>query len=90
MINLAINIRNPYSNRFENIKCWSGDTPIKNKFWEVQIYKSSDVLDFGLNISHRQSHAGIRLCLGLFGYNIEVQIYDNRHWDTEKDQWEIY
>jgi hypothetical protein len=90
MINLNFNIRNPYSNRFENIKCWTGSTFVKNKYWELQIYKSADILDVGLTATHRQSHAGIRLSFGLLGYNVEAQFYDNRHWNSEENQWEIY
>jgi hypothetical protein len=90
MINLQLNIRNPWSNRFQNIKCWHGRTPIKNKYWELQIYKSSDVLDLNINITHRQSHAGIRIGFGILGFNTEFQIYDNRHWSDKLQSWEFY
>lgn len=90
MINLQINIRNPWSNRFVNIGCWHGNTVIKHKFWELQFYKSSDVFDMFVRLTHRQSHAGIHLGLGLFGYNAEFQIYDSRHWNENTGRWEIY
>lgn len=90
MISLHINIRNPWSNRFSNIKSWNGSTIMKNKFWEIQIYKSSDIVDFCVQLTHRQSHAGVFLGLGIFGYNLELQIYDIRHWNQNNQQWEIY
>ncbi len=90
MIYLQFNIRNPWSDRFENIKCWHGSTFIKNKFWELQLYKSSDIVDFFARVTHRQDHAGFHLGLGIFGINLEFQLYDSRHWDNEKNQWQDY
>lgn len=90
MINLQINFRNPWRDRFANIQVWHGSTIIKNKFWELQIYKSSDIFDMFVRLTHRQSHAGIHLGLGLFGYNIEFQIYDARHWNKNTENWETY
>lgn len=89
MINLQINIRNPLSDRFTNIKCWSGQV-VAHKFWEIQLYKSSDILDIFVRLTTRQSHAGVHIGFGLFGYNAEFQIYDSRHWNQNLQQWENY
>lgn len=89
MINLQANIRIPGCDRFENIFCWHGSTIFQNKFWELQCYKSADILDIFLRITHRQDHAGLHIGLGLFGFNLEFQIYDNRHWDKETNSWII-
>lgn len=35
-------------------------------------------------------HAGFSLTLGLFGKEFLFQIYDHRHWNYDKDQWEEY
>jgi hypothetical protein len=43
-----------------------------------------------LNWTIRQSHAGLDLELGLFGYNIHFKFYDSRHWDFEKVRYEDY
>jgi hypothetical protein len=32
----------------------------------------------------RRDHAGLRVEIGLLGYDFEFQIYDVRHWDDEK------
>ena len=91
MINLQINLRIPGSDRFKNIKCCQGSMPfLKNKFWEIQIYQSADILDLFIRITHKQDHAGIHLGLGLLGFNIEFQIYDNRHWNKNINDWSQY
>ena len=90
MINLHLTIRNPFSDRFQNIKCWAGGTWLKHKSWEVQIMKTADIVCIGINITHRQDHAGIQFSLGLIGYNIDINLYDNRHWDHESKQWTNY
>ena len=87
MINLKFTIENPWWTRFESIKCWHGSTPFKNKFWEVQVMKSDDIIAFDLRITHRCDHAGPDLWLGLLGYAVNAKIYDSRHWDN--DQWYI-
>jgi hypothetical protein len=89
MINLQFNIRVPGSDRFRNIVCWSGSTPFKNKFWEVQCYKSADIIDLFLRITAKQDHAGIHAGIGFIGFNIEIQIYDSRHWDKEIKSWKM-
>ena len=90
MINLKFNITNPWWNRFANIKCWAGKTPFENKFWEIQVMKSDDVVAFDLRISARTDHAGIDLWVGLIGYAVNLQFYDTRHWDTATEDWQVY
>lgn len=80
MINFNFNIRVPGVNRFRNICCYAGSLPIPFKFWELQVYFSADIIDVGIDITARQSHSGIRLCLGLLGVSVDFNIYDSRHW----------
>jgi hypothetical protein len=42
------------------------------------------------NWTVRQSHAGLDLELGLFGYNVHFQFYDNRHWNVKEGCWMVY
>jgi hypothetical protein len=84
MINLNFNIRVPGSNRFRNIRCWNGSLPVPFKFWELQIYFSADIIDVSVDITARQSHSGIHLCLGLCGVSIDFNLYDSRHWSEGK------
>jgi hypothetical protein len=89
MINIQFNIRNPWSDRFYNIKCWSWKIS-KHKSIELEILKSPDIIDFHFGITHRQSHAGFEFEMGLVGYNIHFMFYDIRHWDYTTQKWEIY
>jgi hypothetical protein len=91
VIYLNFNLRNPFSRSYyANIKCWHGETFIKNKFWEVQVIKCDNWLRIEFELSVRQDHAGMNLELGLFHYEIHFTIYDNRHWDYINNTWETY
>lgn len=91
MIYFNFNIRNPkWWDRFENIKCWMGDTPFKNKHWEVEIIKNDNILRLEFEVTTQQDHAGANIELGLFGYEAHFKFYDNRHWNNEEGRWMIY
>jgi hypothetical protein len=88
MINFKFNLEIPWWNRFDSIKSWAGKTPFKNKFWEVQVMKSNDIVAVDLSITARTDHAGADLWLALLGYSVNFKFYDNRHWDYEKNIWQ--
>ena len=90
MINLRFSLENPWWDRFENIRIWSGKTPWKNKFWEVQVMKSDDIVAFDFRVSAMRDHAGAEIWLGLLGYSINLHFYDSRHWDSEDSDWVKY
>lgn len=90
MLFLNLKIQNPWSNRFESLYDKSGLTPIKNKAWEIQVMKTVDVFCFSFQATHNQDHAGINLELGLFGFNVDFNIYDTRHWNYDKNRWYEY
>lgn len=91
MIYFNINIRNPnWAERFKNIKVWAGPTPFQNKWWEVQILENDNLLRCEFEFTVKQDHAGINLELGLLGYEVHFTVYDNRHWDYEKNDWKVY
>lgn len=91
MIYFNFNIRNPkWWDRFENIKCWMGGTPFKNKYWEVEIIKNDNLLRLEFEVTTQQDHAGVNLELGLLGYEAHFKFYDNRHWNSEEGRWMIY
>ena len=83
-------MRNPFSDRWDCIKTWAGVTPFKNKFWEAQLDKTSDIIGFHIRLTFRQDHAGLFLTLSLLGYEITFNFYDNRHWNHEEKRWMIY
>jgi hypothetical protein len=88
MISLNFNIRNPWSNTFKNLWCRAYNTPFKNKFIELELTQDFTIVSFRFNWTVRQSHAGLDLEAGLFGYCLHFQFYDNRHWDQKKDSYE--
>lgn len=90
MISLNFNIRNPWSNTFKNVwsKCF--DTPFKHKFIELEFYRDFCLISFCFNWTVRQSHAGLDLEAGLFGYSVHFNFYDNRHWNVEEGRWMRY
>lgn len=91
MIYFNFNIRHPgWWERFNNIKCWAGETFVKYKYWEIQVIKNDNLLRVEFEWTIKQDHAGVNLELGLFGYEIHATIYDNRHWNTEENRWMIY
>lgn len=91
MIYLNLNIRNPrWWDRFESIWCKSGKTVWKNKFWEVQFMKTPELFRIEFNWTVQQDHAGVRLELGLVGYQLDISFSDNRHWDYKNNRWVIY
>ena len=87
MINLQLNLRIPGSDRFRHIGCWHGSTPLKHKFWELQIYQGADIIDLFIRFTRRQSHAGLHIGIGLAGFNCEFQVYDHRHWNDRTKDW---
>ena len=91
MIYFNVNIRNPnWSDRFKSIKVWTGSTPFRNKFWEVQIIENDNLLRCEFEFTVKQDHAGVNLELGLLGYEVHFTFYDNRHWNYKENRWEIY
>jgi hypothetical protein len=87
MLIFNFNLENPFSNKFKNLGCHYGKIT-KNKAWEIQhYYDSHSILLMELSYTIRESHAGLKLFVGIFGYTIHFQIYDTRHWDYEKNEW---
>lgn len=90
MISFHFNLQNSWTNTFKNLWCRSFKTPFNHKFVELEVYKFCSIASFNFAWTVRQSHAGIDLELGLFGYGFHFNFYDNRHWNTETNQWYIY
>lgn len=83
MISLNFDLRNPWSTTFDNLWSRAYATPFKNKFIELEFTKDFTLISFMFNWTIRQSHSGISLELGLFGYNAHFQFYDHRHWNDQ-------
>ena len=92
MIYFNVNIRNPkWWARFENIKVWVWPVPLlKNKYFEIQLIKDSNLFRIEFEFTTQQDHAGCRLEIGLFGIEAHFTFYDNRHWNHEESRWMFY
>lgn len=86
MIHINLQLVNPWSDFFKAGRFWSGQIT-KNKCWEVQAMRTNDILVFKLDFTTRRDHAGFNLELGLLSFNIAVNIYDQRHWDSSANAW---
>jgi hypothetical protein len=88
MIYLNLNIRNPWSDRFENV--WNNAVQItKNKWCEVEVLKTENLFRFEFQYTIMQDHAGIQLELGLLGWECHAGVHDSRHWDHEEGRYEL-
>lgn len=52
--------------------------------------QTSDIVSLTFDLTHRQDHAGVRIGVGVAGYNIDFSIYDNRHWDSAQGRYGSY
>ena len=92
MLRIDLHITNPWhTNNFKNIYCKSG-LFLKNKAYEFEIIKHNyDFLTIHLSTEVSGSdHAGPRIELAVLGYSVSFKIYDTRHWNYDKNDWEIY
>ena len=89
MINLNFNIFNPWSNTWTIL--WNKSNFIsKNKAWEFNGYRTNHIINVDFQFNPVGDHGGIRVMLGLFGFDIELHFYDTRHWDYETKDWQVY
>lgn len=59
----------------------SGPVPgLKNKLYEVDVQRCSHLLNVDFITRIMSDHAGVSLTLGLFTYQIIVDLYDPRTW----------
>ena len=91
MINLKFNIANPWrTDKIWNI-LWSKYGSItENKAWEYNGYRTGNIINVEFHWTLQGDHAGARLMLGLFGYEVELDFYDTRHWNYDQNTWECY
>jgi hypothetical protein len=89
MINFNLTLRNPWSDCFENI-WYKAFSVTQHKNIELQVYKSSVIAEITLDFTTRQDHAGLRIEIGLMGYNCIFNLHDTRHWSRGKGQWDTY
>jgi len=86
MINFHFKLDNPWGDRWEYL--WSKHKIIfKHKAWELSAYHTNTIVELYFHYRIRCDHAGVKFMFSLFGYSIEFNLYDTRHWDNEKNKW---
>ncbi len=61
-----------------------------HKYVELEVYRDSSLLSINFSWTIRQSHAGLDIELGLLGYCVHFNLYDNRHWNYTEGRWMRY
>jgi hypothetical protein len=99
MIYFRFSIDNPFRDTSADRKTkdyFYYDEPIKfwkHKYLSLQVSKFGygNIFNFDFDLSPRaQDHGGLRMTLGLFDYDVIFNIYDNRHWNYDKNRWVDY
>jgi len=92
MININVQLTNPFSTRWKTIYYTSSPAPEKGKYrvWEVQAFKDNTIISFSFRWTMRTDHAGVELSVGLLGYSIMTTVSDTRHWDNDTNAWKVY
>jgi hypothetical protein len=90
MINFSFGLRNPFSNRWDNIYNRGTTFSKYHKAVEFEVYRDTTIVSLSFRWNIRQDHAGMSLDLGLFGYTVSAQYYDTRHWNDEEGRFCIY
>lgn len=62
----------------------------KYKFFEFEIdaEKQFNVIRFSFELTRQQDHAGLWFNVTFPYFDLTIRIYDCRHWDYEKNDWE--
>ena len=91
MINFDFSIVNPWrTDKIWDI-LWSKSRLItQNKAWEFNGYRTGRLINVDFHWTLQGDHAGARLMLGVFGYEVELHFYDTRHWNYDTNTWECY
>jgi hypothetical protein len=69
-----------------------GNFFIKHKYWEFEFLREKTYwqwFEIHFNFDRNVDHPGFHLRLDILGFNINLDIYDHRHWDFEKDSWDL-
>ena len=86
MIDIGFGLELPITHEIKNL--YTKDFPLtKNKIFEFNLYKDVVLVKANFDYFHAYDHAGATLWLGLLGYNLEIKIFDKRHWNYDANRW---
>jgi hypothetical protein len=86
MLHIGFKLYNPFSQRFKTLYYRNGFVT-KHKGVELQLMETNYILEFEFSFTTRTDHAGINLDLSLFGYTLNLNMHDIRHWDHQNNTW---
>jgi hypothetical protein len=64
---------------------------IRHKHFEIECQFNKDFwhwFNFHVSLSRKIDHAGFELRIEIIGLWIQISLYDNRHWDYDRNCWE--
>lgn len=82
--------------KFLEFDWWTSFTVSKkyNKYGEIQSWNNyagaTNPFDIKLSWTMKCDHAGFDFYIEIWSFMFNFKIYDNRHWDYDNDQWEVY
>lgn len=62
----------------------------KDYWYYIQLGLFGDIFNLTTYWSRKSDHAGWTFDLTILGLSLHLNIYDIRHWDYDKDSWEVY
>ena len=93
MFEIRIDVTNPFVTRngYRNLINSHGSFN-EHKHWEIEaIFNKDIILGFELGTHIRGSdHAGPRLRISILCFELNINIYDSRHWSYENNRWVEY
>ena len=91
MINLDFSIAIPWRSAKVWDILWNKSGSIsQHKAWEFNGYCTGRVINLEFEWTLQGDHAGVRIMLGVFGYETELAFYDTRQWDYDVNTWKSY
>jgi len=96
MISLSFDIKNPFwkskMNDWQKVYIELEHGVTKNKTFEFRIERHAYwLVQLTIDLTWSgEDHAGPRFSFSLFGYGIDIQLRDNRHWNGDKNRWVNY
>lgn len=79
MLHLYFDISNPWNRRFKSVFLRQGSLFFKHKFWEFEIFKTNHIISLTADLFVKGDHPRISFSIGLIGFWVQFQIYDERH-----------
>jgi hypothetical protein len=85
----AISLKNRFANNKSLTSQGVKTQSLGNDNFEIEVWQCEYLLHFNFDWTTRCDHAGVKLELGVFGYELMFHLYDSRHWDYHANTWAV-